>query len=166
MILDDFRLSNNEFVDYALRIQIPQLTGYDDYEAYRAVEVKDLESYSKLFFEYLSAIFATSEKYMSVNAYPQIAKHYSAVEIVLLGKRPQEWFQIRDDGNSIKEALAKFSAHRINDLFFELKDVIYFEENSFYIIKPNHYKNWHPAIARLDLAEVVDQILSRNGGNN
>lgn len=166
IVLAAYHLADNEFVDYALRIQIPQLTRSDDCEAYRSVEANDLESYSKAFFDYLYAVFATSEKYVSVNAYPQIAKHYSAVEVVLQDKQPQKWLQIINDGDSIQEALTKFSDHRINDLFFELKDVIHFEENSFYIIKPNHYKNWHPAIAQLDLMEVVDQILSRNGGKN
>ena len=165
MILDAFRLSDNEFVDYVLSIQIPQLTGSDVCEAYRLVEVKDLESYAKPFFEYLSAVFTTSGKYVSVNLYPQIAKHYSAVEIILQDTQPHQWVQILSDEDALKRALVRFSAHKINDLFFELKDVVYFEENSFYIIKPNHYKNWHPAIAQLDLTEVVDQILSRNGGN-
>ena len=166
MILDAFRLSNNEFVDYTLRIQIPQLAESGDCEAYRLVEAKDLKSYAKPFFEYLSAVFKTSEKYVAVNIYPQIAKHYSAIEVVLQDKQPQEWLQIINDKHFKKEALTKFSVHKINDLFFELKDVIYFEENSLYIIKPNLYKNWHTAISRLDLMEVADQILSKNGGDN
>jgi hypothetical protein len=165
IVLETYHLANNEFVDYALHIQIPQLTDASNGEIYRFVETHDLESYSKLFFDYLSTVFARSEKYVLVNVYPQIVKHYSAVEIILQDKQPQEWLQIINDGDSIKEALTKFSAYRINDLFFELKDVIHFQENSFYIIKPSHYKNWHPAIARLDLMDVVDQILSRNEGD-
>ena len=165
-IFDAFQLSNNVFVDYALRIQIPQLTESESCEAYRLVEAKDLKSYAKPFFEYLSAIFKTSKKYVTVNIYPQIAKHYSAIEVVLLDKQPQKWLQIINQSDFRKEVLSKFSAHKINDLFFELKDVIYFEENSFYIIKPNLYKNWHMALSRVDLMEVADQILSRNGGNN
>jgi len=63
--------------------------------------------------------------------------------------------------------LANLSAHKTNELFYSLKDVLFFEENSFYLIKPNYYKNWHPAIARLDLMEVTNQILSRgDGGEN
>lgn len=165
-IFDAFQLSNNLFVDYALHIQIPQLTESENCEAYRLVEAKDLKSYAKPFFEYLSTIFKTSNKYVAVNVYPQIAKHYSAIEVVLSDKQPQEWIQIINQKDFKKEVLSKYSVHKINDLFFELKDVIYFEENSFYIIKPNLYKNWHMAISRIDLMEVVDQILSRNGGNN
>ena len=39
------------------------------------------------------------------------------------------------------------------------KDVVNFEENTFYIIKTNEYKNWHPAMANIDLDTV-----SENGG--
>lgn len=166
IVLETYHLTNNEFVDYALHIQIPQLTNASNGDIYRFVDTNDLESYSKPIFDYLSAVFTKSEKYILVNVYPQIAKHYSAVEIVLQDKQPQEWLQVINNRDSIKKGLSKFSAHRINDLFFELKDVIQFEENSFYIIKPNHYKNWHPAIARLDLMEIVDKILSRNGEDN
>lgn len=165
LILDAFHLSQNNYVDYALTVQIPQLANINSREVYRPVLASDLEEYSKYFYDYLSAIFLHSSKYISLNIYPQIAKHYSAIEVVLLDEKPQNWIYVVNDSNSRKEALTKFSANKINDMFFELKDVIYFETNSFYILKPNQYKNWHPAIAQLDLMEIVDQILSRSGGN-
>ena len=31
--------------------------------------------------------------------------------------------------------------------------------DSFYVIKPNERKNWHPAVARLDLNEFMDAIM-------
>ncbi|MFL0269256.1 HsdM family class I SAM-dependent methyltransferase [Candidatus Clostridium radicumherbarum] len=165
LILKAFHLLDNEFVDYALSIQIPQLTQSNDHNIYRDAEIKDFELYAKPFYDYLAAVFATSKKHILINVYQKIAKHYSAVEVVLQDEKPQKWFQVINDRDSSKEASTKFSAYKINDLFFELKDVINFEENSFYIVKPNHYKNWHPAIAQLDLMEAVNQILSRNGGD-
>lgn len=165
-IIDAFQLGDNVFVDYALHIQIPQLAESEHCEAYRLVQAKDLVSYAKPFYEYLSAIFKTANIHVAVNVYPEVAKHYSAMEVVLNDSQPQEWIQIITQKDLKGEVLSKFAAHKINDLFFELKDVVYFEEKSFYIIKPNLYKNWHPAIAQIDLMEVADQILSRNGGNN
>jgi type I restriction-modification system DNA methylase subunit len=166
MIIDAFQLANNVFVDYALHIQIPQLAESKNCEAYRLVEVEDLRSYAKPFYEYLSAIFKTANIHVAVNVYPKVAKHYSAIEVVLSDKQPQEWIQVINQKDLKSEVLSKFSAHKINDLFFELKDVIYFEENFFCIIKQNLYKNWHMAISRIDLMEVVDQIIARNGENN
>jgi len=49
-------------------------------------------------------------------------------------------------------------------MFYQIRDIVYFEENSFFIIKTNEYKNWHPAIAQVDLADVIDRILSETGG--
>ncbi|MCL1982000.1 MAG: hypothetical protein FWG53_02755, partial [Clostridiales bacterium] len=87
------------------------------------------------------------------------------VEIVLHDSKPPVEIQVFDDSTSMQTALSRFSAHKINDKFFAVKDVIHFEEDSFYIIKSKHNKNWHPAIAEIDLADVIDQILSRNEGN-
>ena len=162
-ILAAFNLSDDEFVDYALRIQIPQLTGENDNHVYRKSEKEDFEAYGKYFYDYLSAIFSKSNKYVKINVYPQAAKHYSVFEVVVQDEPAKDWLQFVDDSNN-KTTLAMLSAHKTNELFYCLKDVLYFEESSFCIIKPNHYKNWHPAIAKLDLMEVVDQILSRNGG--
>lgn len=164
-IIDVFRLTDNVFVDYALRIQIPQLAEAKNCEAYRLVEAKDLEFYAKPFYEYFSAVFKTADIQVAVNVYPKVAKHYSAIEMVLNDKQPNEWIRVINQENLKKAVLSKFSTHKINDLFFELKDVVYFDENSFYIIKPNLYKNWHPAISQIDLMEVADQLLSRKRRN-
>jgi hypothetical protein len=163
MIFEAFNLANNVFVNYALNVQIPQLTGTKHGEAFRAVDNQDLSDYAKPFLEALSAVFGVSGKFVSANIYPTVAKHYSAVEVVVHDRKPRNGSQIMENPASLQTALTRFSAHKINDMFFDLKDIIHFEEDSFYIIKPHYYKNWHPAIAQLDLAEVVDQILSRDG---
>lgn len=165
IIFNAYNLADNSFVDYSLNIQIPQLTDTINCEAFRAVNNQQLSDYAALFYNTLSSIYGLSSKFVTANIYPHVAKYYSAIEIVLHNEKPSYEIRVAEDSNTAQIALTQFSAHRVNDMFFELKDVIYFEENSFYIIKPNYYKNWHPAIAKLDLADVVDQILSRNGGN-
>ena len=168
IILEAFNLANNEFIDYALRIQIPQLTGVNDNDVNREANAQDFGVYGQYFYNYLSEIFTSVGKHIKINIYPTVIKHYSAFEVVVLDEKPIEWLSvINDNADNQKTMLANLSAHKINELFYSLKDVLYFEENSFYIIKPSYYKNWHPAIARLDLMEVTDQILSRkNGGEN
>jgi type I restriction-modification system DNA methylase subunit len=165
MILSAFHLEDNPFVDYALRVQIPQLTHSDDF-ALHAVTGQELAGYARLFVDELSAVLAKAGKFVAANVYPAVSKHYSAVEVILLDERPETAINISQNTDSTMLALTRFSAHRINDQFFALKDVIHFEADSFYIIKPNFYKNWHPAIAQIDLAEVMDQILSDKGGDD
>ncbi|MDR0883383.1 MAG: N-6 DNA methylase [Oscillospiraceae bacterium] len=165
MILSAFHLEDNLFVDYALRVQIPQLTHSDDF-AIHAVTGQELAEYARLFVKELSAVLATAGKFVVAHVYPALSKHYSAVEVILLDERPEIAIDISQNTDLTMLALTRFSTHRINDQFFALKDVIHFEADSFYIIKPNFYKNWHPAIAQLDLAEVMDPILSDKGGDD
>jgi hypothetical protein len=165
MILKAFGLENNIFVDYALQIQIPQLTRHNDKFATHIVNVSELSFYADMFVESLSEILAYSGKYVFANVFPAVTKYYSAVEIVLTDKKPEHDVYVKNESNAMVEAITKFSAYKINEMFFNLKDVIHFEEDSFYIIKPNAYKNWHPAIAQLDLAETIEQILSKEGGD-
>jgi len=164
-ILEAFGLSDNEFVDYSLRITIPQLTGKNDSDTKRKASIQDYKIYGKAFHDYLSEIFASAGKHIQINAYPTIAKHYSAIEVVVLNEKPAEWLTVVDaNADKQKIMFANLSVHKTNELFYSVKDVLYFEESSFYIIKPSYYKNWHPAIAKLDLMEVTDQILSRKTG--
>ena len=167
-IFDAFGLSDNKFVDYALQIQIPQLTGKNNENAIRTVNPDDLKAYAKDFYDYLRPIFEVNNMYVKVVVYPTVVKHYSAVEVIILESNPDDWFIISNEkADRLKEMLTRFSSHKINERFYVLKDVLHFEENSFCIIKPNSYKNWHPAIAMLDIMEVIDQILSRKiGGDN
>ncbi|MEG2012874.1 MAG: N-6 DNA methylase [Anaerovoracaceae bacterium] len=167
-ILKTFGLSDNEFVDFALRIQTPQLTGKNDTDAKRKATIQDFEIYGEYFYNYLSEIFLGAGNYIQVQLYPTVAKHYAAIEVIVLDEKPAEWLVVVDNNtDNQKKMFANLSAHKTNELFYSLKDVMYFDESSFYIIKPNYYKNWHPAIAKLDLMELTDQILSRkNGGKN
>jgi hypothetical protein len=47
----------------------------------------------------------------------------------------------------------------ITDQFIIQRDIRGFEKHSFYIIKPNEYKNWHPAVAQADLQEFIKDML-------
>ena len=49
------------------------------------------------------------------------------------------------------------TADKAKNLFIR-KDIKGFEQNSFYIIKPNEYKCWHRAMAWYDVAEFKAEI--------
>jgi predicted RNA methylase len=158
-----FGLGDNDFVDYALRIQIPSLTRKNDSDATRNVHGDDLIVYAKCFHDYLSEIFAHTNKYVLMRLHLSVAKYFSAIEVVILDSQPPNWVERIDaETDAQKSILIKLSSYKINEVFYCQKDILYFEEASFCIIKSNRYKNWHPAIARLDLMEVADQILSKD----
>ena len=59
--------------------------------------------------------------------------------------------------------LDKIASGSITDQLFVKKDIRGFERNGFYIIKPNMYRLWHPAIARLDVEEFADAMMRAGG---
>ncbi|WMX15267.1 N-6 DNA methylase [Aureispira sp. CCB-E] len=61
--------------------------------------------------------------------------------------------------NAILSMLLSLGIHKVTDRLFIQKDIRGFEEDGFYIIKPNEYKLWHKGIAHLDLNEFKNAIL-------
>lgn len=165
MILKEFGLEHNNFVDYAINIQIPELTNSIKSQAYRTVSVDDLKEYSECFIKQFSLIYNPSNKYVSVTLYPNIRNYYSIFELHINDSKPVTEILITNEADNEKKLLTKFSVYEHNDKFYQIRDVIHFSTNSLFIIKPNFYKNWHPAVAEIDLADVIDQIMSTSGGD-
>lgn len=165
IILNAYGLQDNKFVDYAINIQIPELTSVSDINVYRKVTVDELKMYSKCFQNYFSKIYSKYDKGISIILYPNVGKYYAVFELIIVEGKNNLQVVVSDKTNEDKELLTKFSVYSHNDKFYQLRDIINFGENSFYIIKPNFYKNWHPAIAEIDLADVIDEITSTSGGD-
>lgn len=164
LIMDKFNLSGDKFIDYALNIQIPQLTNLKRKNIYREVTNKDLVVYSECFKNQFFSIYNSIGKNILITLYPKILNRFTIFELEITDNVIDNKVIFKDSADSNKEVFTKLIRHDYNDVFHQIKDVIHFSENSFYIIKPNYYKNWHPAIAEMDLADVLDQILSDDGG--
>ena len=164
-ISNAFQVSDNEFIDYALRIQIPLLTGCNSDDVYRPVNEEDFFAYARYFYDYFTRVFSETGKFISISAYPKVTKYYSAFELTIKNEDSDEWIRVEDSPNENFSAAIQLSYHKINDMFYRLKDFLYFSENSFMIIKPNFYKNWHPALAKSDLGEVIEKAFSDDGGD-
>lgn len=164
LILELFGLIDDPFVDYALNVQTPLITNSNKLISYRAVQNDDLIKYSELFKNYFSKIYNKANKFIKVILYPKVKGKFSIFELVICDDKPLEDVWILDNIDENKDLMTKFMINRTNDLFYQIKDVVNFEENSFFIIKTNEYKNWHPAIAQIDLSEIIEEMLSVNGG--
>ena len=165
IILSSFGLECNKFIDYAINVSIPELTGTNKDSIYRKVSIDDLKEYSKCFVKQFSLVYNSSNKYVFVTLYPSIGNHYTVFELHINDSKPVSEILVASEVDYEKELLAKFSVYEHNDKFYQIRNVIHFNKNSFFIIKPNIYKNWHPAIAEIDLADVIDQIMSTSGGD-
>lgn len=162
IVMDKFELSDDVFVDYALNVQIPLIS--KNKMIWEKVTDEQMSAYADIFIQYFSKILPCNEKYISINYYKNIAGHYCAVEFVFQDTKPDDLISEYDGVQNTKmDFVSKFMLKKVNNLFYQIKDVIDFSENSFYILKTEEYKNWHPAIAKLDLEDVLDSILSGNG---
>ncbi len=165
IILEKFRLKDNEFIDYALNVQIPLINSKKN-ATMRMVTVDEMKKYAGYFEQYFKNIFNKSNKYIKIVLYPNVKQIYSVFELIISDKKDDEIIEIQDNIETNKELLTRFMVNKHTDMFYQIKNVINFEENSFYIIKTREFKNWHAAMAKLDLAEVIDDMLSGNGGDN
>lgn len=163
IVLESFGLKDDVFVNYAINITIPELTGKKTDFVYNKVTTEDLIKFSKCFEKYFSTIYNECGKYVSIVLYPSIGSHYAVFELRIEDDTPTSVITIVGEADDDKELFTKFSMYAYNDKFYQIRDVIHFDENSFFIIKPNILKNWHPAIAELDLVDVVEQIMSSLG---
>ncbi|MEZ0487871.1 DNA methyltransferase [Fibrella aquatica] len=124
-----------------------------------------LDKYIKIFIDQFSNIYEDED--LRIDVYPLnyfIAMNFSFSNDT--ASRDKVIFHVTDtDEKEVLRRLAeKLSISQIvstNDpsknLYIQ-KDIKGFEENSFYIIKPNEYKCWHSAIAWHDVAEIRDAI--------
>lgn len=165
IILEKFGLKDNEFIDYALNVQIPLVNSRKNITM-RTVKVDEMKQYASYFEKYFKKIFNKSNKYIKIVLYPNIKGLYSVFELIVSNQKSDQVIEVQNNIEENKELLTKFMVSKHTDMFYQIKNVINFEENSFYIIKTNEFRNWHPAMAKLNLAEVIDEMLSGNGGDN
>jgi hypothetical protein len=155
LILDIFGLSQDDFIDYALTVQVPTATNQLEWEQ---VDYEVLCKYAKVFIDYFSRIFADHPKFVSCNIYMNMKERYCAAEIVIHDHPLRDVYTMVETQNQQMCFLNKFRLNEVNELFYQDRDAIVFSENSFYILKTNEAKNWHTAMAKLDLSDVIDAI--------
>jgi len=158
-ILKCFDLKSNSSIDYALNIQIPVLTGNS---VYKEVSEEQLMQYSKLIIDYFDEVLITNGQFIKAKIYKNVMSHYSAIEFIIVDVVPDEKISIVEntDGKNL-ELYSKFMISKINDMFYKMKDIIDFEDSSFYILKTSEANKWHKALAEIDLSDILDSILSQ-----
>lgn len=165
LVLQEFGLKNNKLIDYAINIQIPELTNTNPENIYRKVSTGELVEYSECFEKQFTAIYRRVKKHIGIKFYQNVLSKFVIFELSVLDGTSDNTMDFIEDIDNDKELLSRFCVFSYNDNFHQIKDVIHFGDNSFFIIKPNFYKYWHPAIAELDLSDIVEQIMNNSGGD-
>lgn len=123
-----------------------------------------LEQYINVFLEDLTQIYF--DEYIEIDVYQ--LDHFIALNFIFdESKTAKPFVNWNTKEKTEKDFFKKMSTLTISNLtsatdlesnLFIQKDIKGFEENSFYIIKPNEYKCWHRAMARYDVSEIKEAI--------
>jgi hypothetical protein len=171
--LYDVKSYEKDLINYALNVSRYQFQEskqhlvsdftYTDKTHYRNREFV-IKEYASVYIKEFQEIY--NDEHMQIEVYP--LDHFIALNFVFSDKKPQKSIIYPKNKKNEKEVLKRIannlSISQITDTtdptknLFIQKDIKGFEDNSFYIIKPNEYKCWHKAMAWYDVAEFKEAI--------
>lgn len=162
----NINVEEQALIDYVLNVSIPLFkldeSGKKIFSKnpgpLRLVQLNDLEKYIFVFKEFFEDEFRDMGKYFKAEVYHK-RQDFVKIEFKVVDSEPDTFIEYpeKNQFNFIDELLAE--PEIITEQLFIQKDVKGFTLNSFYVLKPNEYKNWHPAIAYLDAYEIHDMIM-------
>ena len=167
--IDDYQ---KDLIDYVLNVSRYQFQEskqylitdftYIDKTHYRYRDTV-LKRYAETYLQEFEDIYA--DENIQIEIYP--LKHFIAMNFVFYKDAVNDKIIYPKDKLSIADILNRLGNLGVSQItnttdptknLFIQKDIKGFEENSFYIIKPNEYKCWHRAMAWYDIAEFKDKI--------
>lgn len=165
IVINEFiKLKSEEvLIDYAMNITIPMTIGNGVSHEIIFQPLKhnsqELINYVNTFFERFNPIYQKANQKIVVEI-----KHTNQLiglffKIVSTNEEIEEISFTKTENNKILQALATLGNEKITDRLFIQKDIRGFEENGFYIVKPNEKRLWHKALAYYDVNEFMDAIL-------
>lgn len=163
-IFNIFKINNQErsLINYAVDVCIPLITKqYDNGEIISPIEYNSqyLINYINIYFDRFKGAFERVDK--SVAAKIICNKYVLGIFFKVLTEKnkPQSiiWERYNDEQLLVK--LLSLGINKITNDIFITKDIRGFENDGFYIIKPNEKKLWHEAIAYYDADIFANAML-------
>jgi len=164
IVISAFSFSEQEkdLLNYSTDIIIPMIMKHKGYERIfnpLKLESEIISDYANLFLERFNFIYKKNNQKLVVEV-----KHTSQIiglffKLTSLNSKDASIKLTEEKNTIILEFLSSLGIEKITDQLFVQKDIRGFEENGFYIIKPNEQKLWHKAIGHLDVDEFMDAIL-------
>ena len=163
-VLEGFGLKDNAFVDYIINIQIPMIRKEKKQLGNKRVDESELLEYAKEFQTYFVNSYSSYGYGIEINISTNLTNQFVAFELNINEEISDNYIHFIKSDNIEKDMISRFAIKSHTDSFFTIRDSIVFENTSFYILKKDLFKNWHPAMAKRDLAEVIDRILTGGEG--
>lgn len=155
-VMKMYGLLDNYFVDYAFSVPIPMLCG-----TYRETkcDVEMMKEYASILSRMWDEHFGQSEIYYTMVIYPDIKGKFAALQVKLSFEKIVEDISVVDNADENISLLTEFMIYQLNDCFYQTKNIVEFSEDSFVIVKPIEFRNWHPAMAIKDGHKVLNAVL-------
>lgn len=172
-LINLFEISNQEksLIDYANIVTIPLLKGkdIDRKKIIGRIDYKNslLDEYAQIFINHFDKRFNNNGHFFEVEI---LWSKYVVLMKFKITPRPSkepnciDWDRI--DDKQLISIITKLGFENLSDNLFLQKDIKGFEEDYFYIAKPNQYKSWHSALAYLDLSEFIEAFFKINNSEN
>jgi hypothetical protein len=159
VVLEAFNLTKQEYalIDYATNIAIPWVIqkNYDVAFAHYDFNDSRIDEYVSIFTEHYNRLYEQSKFYFQATIY--WSRYAIAIYFKTLKDKPTHQIEWKKEDN-LDDFLKLMRGKTLENLFIQ-QDIKGFEQDGFYVLKPNEIKNWHQAIGYLDFYEFKDAIL-------
>jgi len=149
-----------DIINYVLDISRYQFQESKQQKIIRKVnnDIEVLEKYADVFIVEFKDVY--EDEYLQIQVFPLY--NFIAMNFAFSQEKPNKKIVIHEEttneGEVFKLIANNISISKVATDLYTQKDIKGFEENSFYIIKPNEYKCWHRAMAWYDVAEIRQTI--------
>ncbi len=152
-------------VDYVLKVSRYQFQEGKLNKFTREPNLEELKTYAEVFYQRFESTYNSDEEYFQIKIYK--LNYFTAMKFEIVKQKPTDENRISMGTETTEKQLFKilsdkFSIHSLTDTshkIFVQKNLKGFEQDWFYIVKPNEYKCWHPAIAHRDAALFDHEIM-------
>ncbi len=152
-------------IDYALEISIPLFNSKND--PIKSCKEDQLKKYAQVFINHFGKKWnGNNNKFFEVDIYSN--DFIAGINFKVTNKKGERNINFKKDKNtlqSLSQAL-NIGLEKITDKFLTQRDIRGFQTDSFFIVKPNEYKNWHPALAQVDLHEFLQDMMEADIKDN
>lgn len=147
-----------KLIDYALNVSVPLFNGKKT--PYSSASKLQLEKYAEVFTEHFNTLWSKRNLWVRADVYA--TKMIVGINFNVVRTKPDLVISfIKDD--SVIQRLSKaikLGVDQISERVFVQRDIRGFQEQSFFVAKPNEYKNWHESVASIDLHEFLAEMMS------
>lgn len=158
---------DKHLLNYAFNISIPSFQmgtstskSYKNFPPYKTLKIKskELALYANILTNHYNKIAISLEKKIHTTIY--CTENIIAINFEFVNELSTENLVWKTEGEGYLDFLATTAFQKVSSHLFIQKDIKGVRKNSFYILKPNQFKLWHPAIAHLDILELDNKMIN------